>query len=366
MTRNEYLSQLLAALHTLNQQEQEDVLDYFNEYFDECPDVDEAIRHLGTPQEAAEEILANLDMEVVQHVTETEPITSSQISIWNRLFEKTQQTLQDSQREAKKALSPVTLTLEDIDTIQLELEDFHLTITESETEQIELRYFQHQLNAEKPFHYSIHGRTLSLQSRDGGIRVPSHFFLQFAFTPQVTLALPRHIQLNKVTGRLEDANLELKLPTIQTLVLEVEDSSLSIEGLTIVTTSLELEDANITIKDSHLQKLSLEMSDSNMSLSHSTIEQAHLELEDANFSASAVRFLQDVRISACDSNLSLTLEKQAGTSYHFSSEDGSMSISPEFQGQIRVDDDYSQFDYQAPNEEHRLTIENEDGMLTIK
>ncbi len=44
----------------LSKEDFQDTLDYFNEYFDEKENDEQAIQELGSPKEAAHEILANL------------------------------------------------------------------------------------------------------------------------------------------------------------------------------------------------------------------------------------------------------------------------------------------------------------------
>lgn len=60
MTRADYLNQLEQALFQLHPSARQEALDYFNEYFDEKDNDEEAIIELGTPDEAAKEIIANL------------------------------------------------------------------------------------------------------------------------------------------------------------------------------------------------------------------------------------------------------------------------------------------------------------------
>ena len=60
MTRQEYMTQLEKHLKHLPKEDFQDTLDYFNEYFDDAADEQEAIRELGNPREAAREILTNL------------------------------------------------------------------------------------------------------------------------------------------------------------------------------------------------------------------------------------------------------------------------------------------------------------------
>lgn len=62
MTRYEYMDQLQAYLKHLPPADRQDTLDYFNEYFDEAgPDAEDSVMaELGSPRQAASDILANL------------------------------------------------------------------------------------------------------------------------------------------------------------------------------------------------------------------------------------------------------------------------------------------------------------------
>ncbi|HHT7819986.1 TPA: DUF1700 domain-containing protein [Streptococcus suis] len=76
MNRKEYLQNLEKYLKNLSKEDFQDTLDYFNEYFDEKDNDEEAIIELGTPDEAAKEIIANLyDKERI----EDKPNTSNMV-----------------------------------------------------------------------------------------------------------------------------------------------------------------------------------------------------------------------------------------------------------------------------------------------
>ena len=62
MTRNDYLKQLDKHLKKLPQQDYQEAMDYFTEYFDEAGPENEAqvIQELGSPKEAAKEIINNI------------------------------------------------------------------------------------------------------------------------------------------------------------------------------------------------------------------------------------------------------------------------------------------------------------------
>lgn len=60
MTREEYLSQLKKYLKRLPKNDYENTIEYFNEYFEEAGDEQKVMEELGTPKEAAAELLENL------------------------------------------------------------------------------------------------------------------------------------------------------------------------------------------------------------------------------------------------------------------------------------------------------------------
>ncbi|WP_174853713.1 DUF1700 domain-containing protein [Streptococcus suis] len=76
MNRKEYLQKLEKHLKHLPKEDFQDTVDYFNEYFDEKENDEQAIQELGSPKEAAREILANLyDKERI----EDKPNTSNMV-----------------------------------------------------------------------------------------------------------------------------------------------------------------------------------------------------------------------------------------------------------------------------------------------
>lgn len=70
MSREEYLNQLHKYLRKLPRQDYEDAMEYFTEYFQETDEEGavELMKELGTPKEAARELMANLlDKKIEDH-----------------------------------------------------------------------------------------------------------------------------------------------------------------------------------------------------------------------------------------------------------------------------------------------------------
>lgn len=82
MTRNEYLSQLDRYLRKLPQKDYEEAMEHFTEYFEEAGPENEAqaIQDLGSPKEAAHELLSNLlDKKIEEDNDVSNPNRSKQI-----------------------------------------------------------------------------------------------------------------------------------------------------------------------------------------------------------------------------------------------------------------------------------------------
>ena len=62
MSKEEYLNQLHKYLRKLPKQDYDDAMDYFEEYFQETDEAgaQKLIKEMGTPKEAARELIANL------------------------------------------------------------------------------------------------------------------------------------------------------------------------------------------------------------------------------------------------------------------------------------------------------------------
>ena len=70
MSKEEYLNQLHKYLRKLPRQDYEDAMEYFTEYFQETDEEGavELMKELGTPKEAARELMANLlDKKIEEH-----------------------------------------------------------------------------------------------------------------------------------------------------------------------------------------------------------------------------------------------------------------------------------------------------------
>lgn len=111
MNREEYLHQLKKYLKRLPSDDYQNAMDYFTEYFDEAgPDREaQVIEELGTPQEAAAELLAALlDEKTSQIIATISPSTYSGTGRQGR-YRAGKNTFNGTKGNKKEKTSPLTI-----------------------------------------------------------------------------------------------------------------------------------------------------------------------------------------------------------------------------------------------------------------
>ena len=108
MTSGEYLKQLEKYLRKLPQSDYEDAMEYFTEYFaDAGPENEQAvIKELGTPKQAAAELMRNLLDKKVDEREAMEKVYSSAIEVISRKRRKKRQAPTSSGSRFSPCLQP--------------------------------------------------------------------------------------------------------------------------------------------------------------------------------------------------------------------------------------------------------------------
>lgn len=82
MTKQEYMSRLQKSLRRLPKDSFDEAMEYFEEYFAEAEDEQAAIENLGSPEEAAAQIIADLAWENAEEPEKSEGMKKSLSAIW--------------------------------------------------------------------------------------------------------------------------------------------------------------------------------------------------------------------------------------------------------------------------------------------
>ena len=84
MNKQEYLSELEAHLASLSEEERNDALRFYEEYFEDM-DIDDTVNiseQIGTPEEIAKEIIANCTEKHIETQKEKGGVKNSTLVIW--------------------------------------------------------------------------------------------------------------------------------------------------------------------------------------------------------------------------------------------------------------------------------------------
>ncbi|WP_394405209.1 DUF4097 family beta strand repeat-containing protein [Streptococcus sp. 20-1249] len=281
MNKQEYLSTLAELLQPLEAQERADVLDYFNEYFDECQNYAEAIENLGSPQEAAKDILENLGVEThsetekdftknYSNTSQENSQTNFQENFLSSFLEKFRTSFQQDKVEKQQVL-------ERFDNLTISGEECNLIVESTDQPQASIVYWTDERES-LPF---------TIKQSEGGLSISTlqhdRSFLSFSGSDKQSprLLIPSET-LQTLKLHLKDSNITLLKLNLQKLAANMEDSNLTLKQTSIASALLQLEDSNISLAESSLLKLDLKMEDSNLSAKETGFEQFTIHSEDSN------------------------------------------------------------------------------------
>ncbi|HEM3484447.1 DUF4097 family beta strand repeat-containing protein [Streptococcus suis] len=286
MTRADYLNQLEQALFQLHPSARQEALDYFNEYFDEKDNDEEAIIELGTPDEAAKEIIANLPEDaLITEKDQASPHSSKPFDFnfdfdfqfdWENFFN-------NFKHSAYQARERIELTakieeLPDFSNLQIILEDQALSVQSYEGDKVVLHNPFSEEMSYQAFDYQLVQDSLYLSSKP----LPDHLYFSNNQTSSAILKIPKKLlPLTNLNLRTTDSSLTMAaVQASEQLVINADDSSISMTKVNCPSSALRLEDSTLTISDGQLSELKLEASDAVITLSSMSLSDARITLED--------------------------------------------------------------------------------------
>lgn len=386
MKREDYLLELKNNLGSLSPQEVQDVLDYFTEYFEEQNDDEKVIAELGSPLEAAREILKNMEKDASaqaesqnsNHQSENETNVDQdsfeenvQKDFQTNFGKNFQENFQKNFREnfLKHFLKNFTFSvsksdsadiieldpilLENLTSIILNLEDENLSIFTSDLQEAQLTYRLDKKGANQAMPYTISQGQLHLFSDDD------------LFIQKIILEIPRTASLSEIRGQLDEVNLQTRDITVTKIRLEAEDSNLSLEHLQAEYFELDSDDCNLSLSDSQLSKVILNLEDTNGTIQSSSFATLEIEADDCNLSSQANLIESNLLLQASDCYLSHEMERQTVGNLSITASDSSVSLPEDLIGQVLKNDDDFFFIRQVENASSQTSIRCEDCSLTI-
>ncbi|HFI0215001.1 TPA: DUF1700 domain-containing protein [Streptococcus suis] len=349
MTRADYLNQLEQALFQLHPSARQEALDYFNEYFDEKDNDEEAIIELGTPDDAAKEIIANLPEDaLITEKDQASPHSSKPFDFnfdfdfqfdWENFFNNFKHSAYQA-RERIKLTSKIE-ELPEFLNLQISLEDQALSVQSYDGETVLLHNPVSEDGSYQAFDYQLVQDSLYISSKP----TPNHLYFSNNQASSAILKIPK------------------KLLPLTNLNLNTRDSSLSMADVHSQVSVLHLEDSTLTLSGGQLRDLTLKASDSVIKLTSLYLSHASIELEDCVWKLNEFALENSLNCKAEDTIL--TFKPTIDISIDITEEDSSLKLPKDKAFTMMKEDDITHLSYKQENSPTQLVIHCEDCRLNI-
>ncbi|MDG4520844.1 DUF1700 domain-containing protein [Streptococcus suis] len=349
MTRADYLNQLEQALFQLHPSARQEALDYFNEYFDEKDNDEEAIIELGTPDDAAKEIIANLPEDaLITEKDQASPHSSKPFDFnfdfdfqfdWENFFNNFKHSAYQA-RERIKLTSKIE-ELPEFLNLQISLEDQALSVQSYDGETVLLHNPVSEDGSYQAFDYQLVQDSLYLTSKPS----PNHLYFSNNQTSSAILKIPK------------------KLLPLTSLNLKTTDSSLSMADVHSQVSVLHLEDSTLTLSGGQLTEVTLEASDAVINLTSLSLANVGIDLEDCIWNLKGCDLTGRISCQAEDSILTVKLTEDI--SIDITEEDSSLKLPKDKAFTMMKEDDITHLSYKQENSPTQLVIHCEDCQLNI-
>lgn len=369
MTRADYLNQLEQALFQLHPSARQEALDYFNEYFDEKDNDEEAIIELGTPDEAAKEIIANLPEDaLITEKDQASPHSSKPFDFnfdfdfqfdWENFFNNFKHSAYQA-RERIKLTSKIE-ELPEFSNLQISLEDQALSVQSYDGETVLLYNPVSEDGSYQAFDYQLVQDSLYLTSKP----TPNHLYFSNNQASSAILKIPKKLlPLANLNLNTRDSSLTMvDVQVSEELVLKATDTSLTMSDLQSPLTSLQLEDTTLSISGGQSRDLTLKASDSVINLTSLYLSHASLELEDCVWKLNEFALENSLNCKAEDTIL--TFKPTTDISIDITEEDSSLKLPKDKAFTMMKEDDITHLSYKQENSPAQLVIHCQDCQLSI-
>ncbi|WP_029185159.1 DUF4097 family beta strand repeat-containing protein [Streptococcus suis] len=369
MTRADYLNQLEQALFQLHPSARQEALDYFNEYFDEKDNDEEAIIELGTPDEAAKEIIANLPEDaLITEKDQASPHSSKPFDFnfdfdfqfdWENFFN-------NFKHSAYQARERIELTakieeLPEFSNLQISLEDQALSVQSYDGEAVLLHNPVSEDGSYQAFDYQLVQDSLYISSKP----LPDQLYFSNNQISSAILKIPKKLlPLTSLNLKTTDSSLTMAaVQASEQLVINAKDSSISMTKVSCPSSALRLEDSTLTISGGQSRDLTLKASDSVINLTSLYLSHASLELEDCVWKLNEFALENSLNCKAEDTIL--TFKPTTDISIDITEEDSSLKLPKDKAFTMMKEDDITHLSYKQENSPAQLVIHCQDCQLSI-
>ncbi|HEL2058894.1 TPA: DUF4097 family beta strand repeat protein [Streptococcus suis] len=369
MTRADYLNQLEQALFQLHPGARQEALDYFNEYFDEKDNDEEAIIELGTPDEAAKEIIANLPEDaLITEKDQASPHSSKPFDFnfdfdfqfdWENFFKHFKHSA--FQARERMELTAKIEELPEFSNLQISLEDQALSVQSYEGEAVLLHNPISEDGSYQAFDYQLVQDSLYISSKP----TPNHLYFSNNQISSAILKIPKKLlPLTNLNLKTADSSLTIvDVQVCEQMVVNAKDSSISMTKVSCPSSALRLEDSTLTISDGQMSELKLEASDAVITLTSLNLANATIRLEDCVWKLKDFVLEKSLNCQAEDSVL--TYKPSTDISLDIWEEDSSLKLPKDKAFTMMKEGDITHLSYKQENSPAQLVIHCQDCRLSV-
>ena len=246
MNKNEFMEELKARLSKLSNEDREDAINYYWEYFEEAGFGEEGdvTKSVGNPEDIADKIMEG-------YVQEPESVQESESVKFEE--DKTERTVEDNSRNtALVALDTEDLSL--FDSIDIELASLDVIIRTGDEFGINLNCKDNEPVIERK------GNCLVIRDRHKGsfAKVKFNFNIFNKEKDFVEITIPRNKVLTEIISEMDMGKLSLFAVSANMLKLGAGMGAISLVGVSSSTAMIDADTGHISIKEGRFKRLNVD------------------------------------------------------------------------------------------------------------
>lgn len=187
-------------------------------------------------------------------------------------------------------------------------------------------------------------------------------------TNQVIVYIPHNQKLNTLSCQLTEGDMELTALNCQNLNVQVNLGDLLLEGLNAANVSVTDKEGDISISESTMTNLRLDSSLGDLDIDSSSFTDSTFSLSEGDTTGTAVAFYKNCQITSKMGDTDLTLPENilADLTLNLDTNLGDINVPDKLNGELVSTDDESTFEKDDSSIQNHLSIQSNDGDISIK
>lgn len=272
--------------------------------------------------------------------------------------------------------------LEDITSIEVELNDIHFFIEPSEDENYYISYQVKSRKKQTPIQYKIESKVLTIKENKKsfsfisiGIDIGGFFTGNLKkekeedYQEKVIIYVPKQEKLKDCQVTLHDSDIRIKEFCCENAKIELAYGNLFLENASFLESSMTLGDGKMEIENTDLHDTNIIISYGDLKIKNDTIENGNILLKDGTMDSSNVKFLKQNTIKSQYGDIKLGIEKEILNTMNLKLKTnyGKIEVPKDLSGskESNEDNDTQSYEKTIENTENELQIIAEDGDIIL-